>query len=79
MNYSKKIHLSCHINKIEETWVPELNYPKSVTNIGTKAIKSLYSESIIFRHGVKMPKPANLNSKDIDEIVYYLDMANHKL
>jgi hypothetical protein len=26
-----------------------------------------------------MPKPANLNSKDIDEIVYYLDMANHKL
>jgi hypothetical protein len=51
---------------------PELNYPKSVTEYWNK-IKSLYSESIIFRHGVKMPKPANLNSKDIDEIVYYLE------
>jgi hypothetical protein len=27
-----------------------------------------------------MPKPANLNSKDIDEIVYYLEyMANHAI
>jgi hypothetical protein len=31
---------------------PELNYPKSVTEYwNKKAIKSLYSESIIFRHG----------------------------
>jgi hypothetical protein len=32
-----------------ETWVPELNYPKSVTEYwNKKAIKGLYSESVIF-------------------------------
>lgn len=78
----KKNCVTCHaINKIGGNMGPELNYPKSVTEYwNKKQLKAFILNPPSFRHGVKMPKPANLNSKDIDEIVYYLEyMANHKL
>jgi cytochrome c2 len=74
--------VTCHaINKIGGNMGPELNYPKSVTEYwDKKQLKAFIKNPASFRDGVKMPKPANLNTKEIDEIIYYLEyMANHKL
>jgi cytochrome c2 len=74
--------VTCHaINKIGGNMGPELNYPKSVTEYwDKKQLKAFIENPASFRDGVRMPTPANLNTKEIDEIVYYLEyMANHKL
>lgn len=74
--------VTCHaINKIGGNMGPELNYPKSITEYwDTNQLKAFIKNPASFRDGVKMPTPANLNNKEIDEIVYYLEyMANHKL
>lgn len=74
--------VTCHaINKIGGNMGPELNYPKSITEYwDKKQLKAFIKNPASFRYGVKMPTPTNLNNKEIDEIVYYLEyMANHKL
>ncbi|MEZ7504204.1 cytochrome c family protein [Flavobacterium sp. Arc2] len=74
--------VTCHsINKTGGNMGPELNYPKSVTEYwDKKQLKEFIKNPASFRNGVKMPIPANVTAKDIDEIVYYLEyMANHKL
>ncbi|WP_050979845.1 c-type cytochrome [Flavobacterium sp. ACAM 123] len=73
--------VTCHaINKTGGTKGPELNYPKSVTEYWHKnQLKAFIKNPTSFRNGVKMPTPKNLTTKEIDEIVYYLEyMANHK-
>ncbi|SEA63220.1 Cytochrome c2 [Flavobacterium gillisiae] len=74
--------VTCHsINKIGGNMGPELNYPKSVTEYWDKTqLKAFIKNPASFRNGVKMPTPTNLTTKEIDEIVNYLEyMTNHKL
>ena len=74
--------VTCHaINKIGGNMGPELNYPKSVTEYWDKnQLKAFIKNPASFRNGVKMPTLANLDKRQINEIVYYLDyMANHKI
>lgn len=74
--------ISCHaINKIGGSMGPELNYPKSVTEYWDhEQLKKFIKNPASFRNGVKMPAIANLSTKEIESIVYYLNyMANHKL
>lgn len=78
----RKNCVTCHsINKIGGNMGPELNYPKSVTEYWDKTqLKAFIMNPASFRNGVKMPTPTNVTTKDIDEIVNYLEyMANHKL
>lgn len=73
--------ITCHsINKTGGDMGPELNYPKSVTEYwDKKQLKEFIKNPASFRNGVKMPIPANVTAKDINEIIYYLEyMANHK-
>jgi cytochrome c2 len=74
--------VTCHaINKIGGNMGPELNYPKSVTEYWhKKQLKAFIKNPASFRAGVRMPKPVNLSTTEIDEIVYYLEyMSLHKL
>jgi cytochrome c2 len=74
--------VTCHaINKIGGNMGPELNYPKSVTEYWhKKQLKAFIKNPASFRAGVRMPKPGNLSTTEIDEIVYYLEyMSLHKL
>lgn len=74
--------VTCHaINKIGGNMGPELNYPKSVTEYWRKKqLKAFIKNPASFRAGVRMPKPGNLSTTEIDEIVYYLEyMSDHKL
>lgn len=78
----KKNCATCHaINKIGGNMGPELNYPKSVTEYWNKnQLKEFIKNPASFRNGVKMPTPANLSNKEIEDIIVYLDyMAIHKL
>lgn len=77
----KKNCITCHaINKIGGTMGPELNYPKSVTEYWKEQqLKDFILDPASFRNGVKMPKIAELNQKEIDEIIIYLHyMREHK-
>lgn len=73
--------MTCHaLNGLGGKMGSELNAPKSITEYWNVAdIKPFVKNPSSYRHEVKMPAQSQLNDREIDEIVYYLQyMAKHK-
>jgi hypothetical protein len=70
MNYSKKTASLVTINKIGGNMGPRIKLPKECNRIlEQKQLKAFILNPSSLGTG-KMPKPANLNSKDIDRLLF---------
>jgi mono/diheme cytochrome c family protein len=74
--------LTCHaLNKVGGKMGPELNAPMNVTEYWQiEHLKKFVKAPSAYRHDCKMPAQGHLSSKEIDEIVQYLQyIAKHKV